>query len=97
MPSIISGGLHKYGAGVENLVREVIHSYNDLACVIVTMRTGMASLTPDVLERAAAAARKAAEAAPASGKVDRPVLPNPVQNYPSIQRGCKLHEAEKIL
>lgn len=54
--------------------------------MIVLMRTGMASLTPDVLERATAAPRKAAEAAPASGRVDRPVLPNPVQNGPSIQK-----------
>ena len=56
----------------------------------------MASLTPDVLERATAAARKAAEAAPASGRDDRPVLPKPVQNCPLFQRGRKLQKAEKI-
>lgn len=60
------------------------------------MRTGMASLTPDVLERATAAVKKAAEATPASGRVDRPVLPRPVQNCPLIQIGCKLRKAQKI-
>jgi hypothetical protein len=55
----------------------------------------MASLTPDVLERATAAARKAAEAAPASGRVDRPVLPKPVQNCPSIQGGYKLRRLKR--
>ena len=39
----------------------------------------MASLMPDVLERVTAAPIKAAEAAPASGRVDLPVLPKPVQ------------------
>jgi hypothetical protein len=77
-------------------VKSLIYSCNDVACIIVSMRTGMASLTPDVFERATAAPRKATEAAPASGRVDRPVLPNPVQNCPSIQRRCKSHMAEKI-
>jgi hypothetical protein len=77
-------------------LKSLIYSYNDIACMIVSMRTGMASLTPDVLERATAAPRKATEAAPASGRVDRPVPPKPAQNGPSIQRVYKLLKAEKI-
>ena len=39
--------------------------------------TGMASLTPDVLVSTTAALRRARDAAPASGRVDLPVLPRP--------------------
>ena len=44
-------------------------------------RTGIASLTPDVLVSTTAALRSARDAAPASGKVDLPVLPRPESDY----------------
>ena len=61
------------------------------------MCTGMASLMPDVLERVTAAPIKAAEVAPASGKVDLPVLPKPVQKRPEYQeRGTGGRDGDEI-